>query len=124
MVELAVTKHISDAEQNARPKPPVVSVNGGDAENLNHDVPPSNVRTCCGWLWWPFGAQAKPTDLEMGERSPHNESILNVIGTQSAGPGDTSSNFNIMDDHALLATIFGGVIDECRFGELFNCSIT
>ena len=95
-IELAATKHISNAEQTARPKTPTGSANGADMEPLDHHVPSSKARTCCGLLWWPFRAQFKPSDLELGQQSPHNVSTSNVINVRLARSEDISTNFNVM----------------------------
>ena len=118
-IELAVAKHISKAEQNARPKIPIGSANFGNAEPLDLHVPSFKARTCCGWPWWPFRAQVRHIDLELGERSPQDGSISNVPSVQSESPKDTSTNFDIRKNRTLMEAVFLGVIDDCRFGELF-----
>ena len=119
-IELAVAKYISDAEHNARPKTLIGSTNVGDVEPLNHHVPSTKARACCGWPWWPFGAQARLTDLEANEQSPllDDRSTSNVSTTQPESPEDISTSFNIIENSHHLEAVLLGVINECRFGKL------
>ena len=105
VIELAVARHISDAEKSVCLKPPIVFIHAIDADLRGHKG------TRRGWMRWPFGRQGSARGLEPNEQDLHNPSTLANI---------FSSKFNILDHSKLLEAVFTGVINECRFSESLN----